>query len=843
MTLPTAQLQNILATLHSYSATVSDFIITLLQDADFADSTTIEEMGRRIDEILDAMRHNPVTKPNLMKWASNEIQKTYALEILTLAKKSMGLQFGARTATVEKLEALSIDFIAEEMKKISPELWELVGVLLQADPDRNKRRTQARVRYAKKKGSKANTDAEGDVEMNDASEAEADTEEKLWEDLEDLTDIINSDGIDDLADNLPGDDKTENNLEELEEREEALMTITVIELMAHLGVSISTTAINLAVSSLSRESYRELQRLGSTLLTSYAYDNVDIDLKSTVPTMEKPGPTLIHLTSATLIPLEHNVTADDLDCAQKLWENSSLNRHRVSSQVKNIHDSDLARLHPDSTRGSSSLNRRERYNAWVFLRDLIQHGPDSFKKYKSQLESPELIDAIPVVKYHQVHARMMDTACATPAENASVIEDLLSKQGGVGDASKDPHLVNIGNQVIIMYGDLGVGERIQSLMASRAEERTPFRRMQFIVYGLGLFHVKMACADAIWRMFIFKPESRKESDDHSLMKHISILRPKETRKFETKPGFRRMHEIIQDVGAVSRLDCWRLEAKKLGFSSLKKYGESKPTFDEVKELAGRMAQTYVARKDFESLRSRRPDLRDEIEENMKLRQQYFLLYDEMSTKMNYGDIGGVEACFLPWIWLFQACGKHKYATFMRKYLRDVHFVYPEGVRGAVRKNILVNPTGRPGRFRGVDWWVEHNNFYIKRIYGGKFSNHTKHHILKESPLIGIFKNTRIQVENMFRMVNKTTRHSRPDMTKSYAKLTTHLEETKNNAVIPGRTTKYQVPNYLLRGQHLASTQKDTVIRGEYYSDAAEGWEDLGDGEDEAEELDDFEVNE
>lgn len=28
-------------------------------------------------------------------------------------------------------------------------------------------------------------------------------------------------------------------------------------------------------------------------------------------------------------------------------------------------------------------------------------------------------------------------------------------------------------------------------------------------------------------------------------------------------------------------------------------------------------------------------------------------------------------------------------------------------------NILVNPTGKRGRFRGVDWWVEHNNLYIK----------------------------------------------------------------------------------------------------------------------------------
>lgn len=28
-------------------------------------------------------------------------------------------------------------------------------------------------------------------------------------------------------------------------------------------------------------------------------------------------------------------------------------------------------------------------------------------------------------------------------------------------------------------------------------------------------------------------------------------------------------------------------------------------------------------------------------------------------------------------------------------------------------HILVNLTGKPGKFRGVDWWVEHNNLYLK----------------------------------------------------------------------------------------------------------------------------------
>lgn len=102
----------------------------------------------------------------------------------------------------------------------------------------------------------------------------------------------------------------------------------------------------------------------------------------------------------------------------------------------------------------------------------------------------------------------MDTPCLTAAQNAAVLEDMALKQGGVGD----PHdtdgnletkkLRDIANHVILLFGDLGVGERVASLLGSWSEERTRWRRLQNVVYVLGLFHVKMACADAVWRTFI-----------------------------------------------------------------------------------------------------------------------------------------------------------------------------------------------------------------------------------------------------------------------------------------------------------------------------------------------------
>ena len=77
---------------------------------------------------------------------------------------------------------------------------------------------------------------------------------------------------------------------------------TVRELLAHMGLSISTTSINEAISNLSKEAIAETRKIGNSLLTTYAYDNLDIDLKHSTPTVENSAETLIHITSGTCSP-------------------------------------------------------------------------------------------------------------------------------------------------------------------------------------------------------------------------------------------------------------------------------------------------------------------------------------------------------------------------------------------------------------------------------------------------------------------------------------------------------------------------------------------------------------
>ena len=455
---------------------------------------------------------------------------------------------------------------------------------------------------------------------------------------------------------------------------------TVRELLAHMGLSISTTSINEAISNLSKEAIAETHKIGKSLLTIYAYDNLDIDLKHSTPTVENSAETLIHITSGTLFPLYH-VTTEDLDCSDELWNKSQFNPDVRAQDIPKPTLDQLFEIHPEpDVPHPSGLVRRERFNAWKFLSDLIHHGPEYFRKFKKDLGDPEVVDAIPVIKTRQVPLRCVDVSPSTPAQNAEAL-DAFFKQGGIGDPTDNPFMQPVHNIAIPIAGDLLTCQHDRSLQESRAEESTPWRRLQGIVFIMGLFHLKMACADAIWRIFIHPKGAR--TDENSLIAHIGEIRPKETGKIETKPGFRRMHEVIQHVGVASRLDIWRVEASRLPSSrtqSLEEFARTNPTWKDLCAMANSMVEKFVAQDNLSAMRELPKAQRDKQYENSLLRMQYFLLYEEISHAMNAGDIGHVEICFLPWMMIFAACGKHKYATEMQRYLENVHFIYPKELR-------------------------------------------------------------------------------------------------------------------------------------------------------------------
>ena len=106
---------------------------------------------------------------------------------------------------------------------------------------------------------------------------------------------------------------------------------------------------------------------------------------------------------------------------------------------------------------------------------------------------------------------------------------------------------------------------------------------------------------------------------------------------------------------------------------------------------------------------------------------------------------------------------------------------------------------------------------MKFYNGGEGSNYQKERIIKESPLIEVYKNIRLQLQDMFQLSNQTSRHSLPDMTETFAILGRYMREHKAFVDVPGRTAKYTVPDAIADGLSVllsSDTFDDVEITGD-----------------------------
>ncbi|KAI0311298.1 hypothetical protein OF83DRAFT_1087802 [Amylostereum chailletii] len=605
---------------------ISDFLVTLLNTSELSGHHVVQDLVTKLPSILQVAQSNPASSASALSWAFSATTAIYCDQITTLTQVETGLHFNAKNATAEKLESFSIRRMDATMESTASELCRLIDNLSEANIELKNRRDN----YAARKARQSGTNIIEEEDSEDEYAAEVGIEEELGG---------GSGGI--------GSGGSKNTrlkkdclkavrrvsiismlMRSTNQRCNALQSVIglflhsnnvperVIETLAHVGLSLSQAAINEAVNALSTDAFIKIRALARTLLAAYTYDNFDVQMSVAMPTVEKEDD-LLHLTSGTLIRLDHGVTLDDLDCSQELWEKSSL------IPIGNVPSEFSKRTYKD-------LKIRE---------DLLAHGPAYFQKFRKLQEAtcPEPIEQVPVEKTYQVPLRALDVNESTTQGNIDAILAFL-KQGGVGDPGSEGNtgVVDISNHVILFNADLATIEQIQSLQASRSREENPWLRSQYIVAVPGLFHVKMVCADAIWRAFI-KPE--QSCTDHSSTTHYGgLLQPHDSGKIVMGPGFRRMHNLIQHDGIVRCLDCCHEEILRTkNIPSLEAWAEMGPTWDNVLELSFSVVRRYVANGTFK--RDEDPKTGDVDFENSQIHHESYLLYEEITYAMNIGDIG------------------------------------------------------------------------------------------------------------------------------------------------------------------------------------------------------------
>ena len=160
-----------------------------------------------------------------------------------------------------------------------------------------------------------------------------------------------------------------------------------------------------------------------------------------------------------------------------------------------------------------------------------------------------------------------------------------------------------------------------------------------------------------------------------------------------------MHAVI--------LDAW---TENVG-GDLQHYLDSKPNWDDIEWQAWDIAASY-----FETKGNSNDQHRNKEHNQQKTNQLVFnrdaMQYWILVHAMNYRMVDVVVDGLTFWIPVFQACGKHKYSSYLSKFLFRLKH-YPAPLRATVLNCWLCNPSGHTNKFHPVDWLVELMNLYTK----------------------------------------------------------------------------------------------------------------------------------
>ena len=440
----------------------------------------------------------------------------------------------------------------------------------------------------------------------------------------------------------------------------------VVELLAHMGVATSTQTTRNMVKSLTKSAITRNKHLPRSM---FVYDNFDMDFKVAQPTSGKMG-SHTSMTSATFAPYTQGTTSEDLKFTRELHATSRFNKDNppgspavYTPQIRDI----MPR--PDVPASVDGLDSLHRAFAWHLRAILIQQD-QSFERYRQHLGLPNAIDPLPVTKTVQFPASAINADESSYDGNWEVFVSLLEQSATPEERLED--------EIILIHGDLATKEKIDGLRKMRTIEKSAMNRLGFAVVVPGLFHLKMAATDAFWRTHVQPAEGR--DDPNGFYEYIRYLRPNETIKFLSTPGFRRLHDTIHHTTWIDVLDCWRIEVIGRGFNNRAAFAKSEPSWASIVELSEVMVKKYLPGKDFDKKRDEPKANRDMIFENVALRKQHGLLYLELSHAMNYGDVGRILRLLPYWIAIFKATGKNKYSAHMIRFITDLDHVYPPQLR-------------------------------------------------------------------------------------------------------------------------------------------------------------------
>jgi hypothetical protein len=152
-----ATFYSVVNTLEASNISLENLIRRSLLEPGVVNSQYITNFLQALPRLLDWLVHQEITREIVTKWMKNEYTGTLTSQLQDLTKPDKGLHLNATSIIADELKECTIEKIAQGMQTYAPDVWELVGKLLDADPALARHREKERERREKVRIKNANT--------------------------------------------------------------------------------------------------------------------------------------------------------------------------------------------------------------------------------------------------------------------------------------------------------------------------------------------------------------------------------------------------------------------------------------------------------------------------------------------------------------------------------------------------------------------------------------------------------------------------------------------------------------------------------------------------------------
>ncbi|KAJ3729395.1 hypothetical protein C8R42DRAFT_742175 [Lentinula raphanica] len=502
-----------------------------------------------------------------------------------------------------------------------------------------------------------------------------------------------------------------------------------MEVFHHAGISLSYPATIKHMKTLSNEAVQRYQRIVQEQMCSLVWDNLCIQFRVGSQRLDSKD----HFdngTTATLIPIFNPYTKS----CQTPHGTLPLSMKPARNTTNPIFDftNDAILPSPDVIQGITQCCK------WQLRRIATDIIP-GLAHLKSSFGSCPEVDKIELHKTEQYPLPAMKEEENSIDGTIRVFETILRN----AKVSNDDL---IAHGIMFTDGDLLTDSLVDKVESARRNNPLPINGMKGNLRRLGIWHAKASGC----RMIINEHWGQPQSKDAGAAAHIS-------------DGFR-LFCGIED------LDQWARSA-------------SSDDFIHVSDL---VYENLFTTRSFDAAKS--SENQDTTYLNNLLQNRDTLLYIEIVDAIKSGDIGRVVNVFRVWMVMMRAKKTMpKYADAFFETLGRLN-TYPETLKKFYLHNWLVNVTGKEKRWKEVDLLQEHQNFWAKIIYNAKGSNRSWDWLAMITPIIFELRNAIRMVQTEFKIVDLSTKHTVPDMTREIAALADALKEEKIQSYVANRLT-------------------------------------------------------